>query len=59
MSRLLVLRPPLDQGPIGDASWEALAWQSGHAGEDLAMRDWMAFATAVVIGVLIRMFVFQ
>jgi len=37
---------------------EALAWQSDNDWEDLAMSDWMVFATTVVISVLIRMFVF-
>jgi hypothetical protein len=47
----------LDQGPIGGASSDALAWQSDDDWEDLAMSDWMMFATTVVIGFLIRMFV--
>jgi hypothetical protein len=58
MFRLLALRTSLDQGPIGGASWGALAWQSDEDCEDLAMSDWMVFATTVVIGFLIRMFVF-
>jgi hypothetical protein len=58
MSRLLGLRTSLDQGPIGGASSEALAWQSDNDWEDLAMSDWVVIATTVVIGVLIQRFVF-
>jgi hypothetical protein len=58
MSRLLALRTSLDQGPIGDASSAALAWQSDNDWEDLAMSDWVVIATTVVIGVLIQRFVF-
>ena len=56
--RRLALRTSLDQGPIAGASSEALASQSDDDREDLAMRDWMLFATTVVIGFLIRIFVF-
>jgi hypothetical protein len=58
MSRLLAFRTSWDQGPIGGVSSEALAWQSDNDWEDLAMSDWMVFATTVVIGVLIQRFVF-
>ena len=58
MSRLWALRTSLAQGPIGGASSQALAWQSDDVWEDLAMSDWVVFATTVVIGFLIRMFVF-
>jgi len=58
MSRLLGLLTSLDQGPIGGASSEALTWHSDDDWEGLAMSDWMAFATTVIIGFLIRMFVF-
>ena len=48
----------MDEGPIAGVSSEALACQSDDAWEDLAMSDWMMFATTVVIAFLIRTFVF-
>jgi hypothetical protein len=36
----------------------ALAWRSDDDLEDPDMSDWMMFATTVVAGLLIRMFVF-
>jgi hypothetical protein len=57
-SRLWAFRTALGQGPIGGASSEALGWQSDDDWEDVAMSDWMVFATTVVIGFLIQMFVF-
>jgi hypothetical protein len=48
----LALRTSLDQGPIGGASSEALAWQSDDDWEDLAMSDWLVIGTMAVIGVL-------
>ena len=58
MSRLLALLTSLAQGPIGGASSEAIAWQSADVWEDLTMSDWVVFATTVVLGFLIRIFVF-
>ena len=58
MSRLLALRTSLDQGPIGGAFSEALAWESDDEWEDLAMSDWLVIAATVIIGVLIQRFVF-
>jgi hypothetical protein len=55
--RLLAL-PFLDQGPIGGASPGALAWQPDDDWEDLGMSDWLVIGTTVVIGYLIRLFVF-
>jgi hypothetical protein len=48
----------LDQGSIGGAPSEALAWPSDKDGEDPAMSDWLVIGTTVVLGMLIRMFVF-
>ena len=58
MCHVLALQTSWDQGPIGGASSEALAWQSDNDWEDLAMSDWVVIATTVVIGVLIQRFVF-